>query len=154
MAVVPANLQLAAKPPDAAGAPPPPTALADTTAHHDTMAAAAPAAPPAQAVPPDSTTVTIIDGKTGAKQDVVVPSPANAAATANAAPAAIPAAASRQAVAGYTLRQALASHHYWLIFAAFVLIAMATYGVTLNLVPLLRAQGHSAAVAAAAEALS
>jgi hypothetical protein len=97
MAVVPANLQLAAKPPDAAGAPPPPTALADTTAHHDTTAAAAlaaPPAPPAQAVPPDSTTVTIIDGKTGAKQDVVVPSPTNAAAAANATSAAIPAAAS------------------------------------------------------------
>jgi len=95
MAVVPANLQLAAKPPDAAGAPPPPTALADTTAHNDAAAAApaaASAAPPAQAVPPDSTTVTIIDGKTGAKQDVVVPSPSNAAATANAAPAAISAA--------------------------------------------------------------
>ena len=99
MAVVPANLQLAAKPPDAAGAPPP-TALADTTAHHDIAAAATAAppgaatAPPAQAVPSDSTTVTIIDGKTGAKQDVVVPSPTNAAATANAVPAAIPAAAS------------------------------------------------------------
>ncbi len=92
MAVVPANLQLAAKPPDAAGAPPPPpTALADTTAHHDSAAAAttappgAAAAPPAQAVPPDSTTVTIIDGKTGAKQDVVVPSPANAAMPSNTA---------------------------------------------------------------------
>ena len=99
-AVVPANLQLTAKPPDASGPAPPPTALADTTAHHDTVAAAttappaAAAAPPAPAVPADSTTVTIIDGKTGAKQDVVVPSPTNAAATANATPAAIPAAAS------------------------------------------------------------
>jgi uncharacterized protein len=99
-AVVPANLQLTAKPPDASGPPPPPTALADTTAHHDTVAAAttappaAAAAPPAPAVPADSTTVTIIDGKTGAKQDVVVPSPTNAAATANATPGAIPAAAS------------------------------------------------------------
>jgi hypothetical protein len=98
--VVPANLQLTAKPPDASGPPPPPTALADTTAHHDTVAAAttappaAAAAPPAPTVPADSTTVTIIDGKTGAKQDVVVPSPTNAAATANATPGAIPAAAS------------------------------------------------------------
>ena len=58
----------------------------------------------------------------------------------------------RASEAGCTLRQALATRHYWLIFGAFVLIAMATYGVTLNLVPLLRAQGHSAAIAAAAQA--
>jgi MFS family permease len=61
-------------------------------------------------------------------------------------------AASAQPLGGYTLRQALASWHYWVIFAAFMLIAMATYGVTLNLVPLMRAQGHSAAIAAAAQA--
>src|SRR5271170_5073195 len=63
IAVVPANLQLAAKPSDAAGAPPP-TALADAAQHHDTQAAA-PTAPPAASVPANGTTVTIIDGKTG-----------------------------------------------------------------------------------------
>jgi len=79
-AVVPANLQIASKPSDAAGAPPP-TALADAGQHHDMQAAApaTPATPAAPSVPDNSTTVTIIDGKTGAKQDVVVPGPVNAA---------------------------------------------------------------------------
>jgi polysaccharide deacetylase 2 family uncharacterized protein YibQ len=90
IAVVPANLQLAAKPPDASGAaPPPPTALSDAATHHDLTAAAPPAAPPAAApapsAPANTTTITIIDGKTGAKQDVQVPAPANAAASASSA---------------------------------------------------------------------
>jgi polysaccharide deacetylase 2 family uncharacterized protein YibQ len=82
IAVVPANLQLAAKPPDASGAAPPlPSALSDAAQHHD-IAASVPAAPPAPvpAAPANTTTVTIIDGKTGAKQDVLVSGPANAAA--------------------------------------------------------------------------
>jgi polysaccharide deacetylase 2 family uncharacterized protein YibQ len=98
IAVVPANLQLAAKPPDASGAPPPPpTALSDAAQHHD-IAAAAPAGPsaPAPAAPANTTTVTIIDGKTGAKQDVLVAAPANAA-SANAA-ASVNGAASTDAV--------------------------------------------------------
>src|SRR5580704_9212307 len=91
IAVVPANLQLAAKPPGASGAPapaPPPTALSDAAQHND-VAAAAPAGPsataPAPAAPANTTTVTIIDGKTGAKQDVLVAAPANAAAPVNVA---------------------------------------------------------------------
>jgi uncharacterized protein len=80
VAVIPANLQLAAKPPDAPGAPPPPTALADASQNHDTQAAA-PAPPAAPNVPANSTTVTIIDGKTGAKEDVLVPAPVDNAAT-------------------------------------------------------------------------
>jgi MFS family permease len=53
---------------------------------------------------------------------------------------------------GCTLRQALASRQYWLIVVAFALISMATYGFTLNLIPLLRGQGQSAQTAAAAQA--
>ena len=100
IAVVPANLQLAAKPPDASGAPPPPpTALSDAAQHHDIAAAApagTPAPAPAPAAPANTTTVTIIDGKTGAKQDVLVAAPANAA-SANAA-ASVSGAASTDAV--------------------------------------------------------
>jgi uncharacterized protein len=99
IAVVPANLQLAAKPPDASGAPPPPpTALSDAAQHHD-IAAAAPAGTPAPApaAPANTTTVTIIDGKTGAKQDVLVAAPANTAASANAT-ASVNGAASTDAV--------------------------------------------------------
>jgi uncharacterized protein len=90
IAVVPANLQLAAKPADAPGSPPPPTAMADAGQHHDaqTAAPASPASPPTPNVPANSTTVTIINGETGAKQDVVVPGPVDAAAPVNpAAPA-------------------------------------------------------------------
>jgi hypothetical protein len=97
IAVVPANLQLAAKPPDASGAPPPPpTALSDAAQHHD-IAAAPPAPAPPPAAPANTTTVTIIDGKTGAKQDVLVAAPANTAASANAT-ASVNGAASTDAV--------------------------------------------------------
>src|SRR5271167_1133382 len=73
IAAVPANLKIAAKPPDATSAPPP-AASADAGQHHDIQAAtqaapAIPPAPPAQAVPANGATVTIIDGKTGTKQD-------------------------------------------------------------------------------------
>jgi uncharacterized protein len=90
IAVVPANLRVAAKPADAAGTPPP-TALADAGPHHDAQAAVpatAPASAPtpaAPSVPANSTTVTIINGETGTKQDVLVPGPANAATPVNAA---------------------------------------------------------------------
>jgi polysaccharide deacetylase 2 family uncharacterized protein YibQ len=97
IAAVPANLKIAAKPPDATSAPPP-AASADAGQRHDIQAGtqaapAIPPAPPAQAVPANGATVTIIDGKTGTKQDIVVPSPTGPA---NAVPpsgaAAVPAA--------------------------------------------------------------
>jgi hypothetical protein len=101
IAAVPANLKIAAKPPDATSAPPP-VASADAGQHQDIQAGtqvgmqAAPAIPPAPsavAVPANGATVTIIDGKTGTKQDIVVPSPTGPA---NAVPpsgaAAVPAA--------------------------------------------------------------
>jgi len=80
MAVVPANLQVAnaAKPGDAPPAPAP--AIVPATAPHAADSQAATAAPPAQTVPDNSTTVTIIDGKTGEKKEVVVPAAAGAAA--------------------------------------------------------------------------
>jgi MFS family permease len=53
---------------------------------------------------------------------------------------------------GITLREALAAGRYWLILITFFLIACATYGVMLNLVPLLQKQGASASYAAAAQA--
>jgi polysaccharide deacetylase 2 family uncharacterized protein YibQ len=83
MAVVPANLQIAAKTSDAPG-PPQPSASSDAAQRHDAPAAAS-APPPAQSAPANTTTVTIIDGKTGAKQEVVVPAPANGAAPTDAA---------------------------------------------------------------------
>jgi polysaccharide deacetylase 2 family uncharacterized protein YibQ len=65
---------------DIAAAPAPAAAQAP-----DTHAAIAP--PPAQSPAANSTTITIIDGKTGAKQEVVVPAPApNGAAAVPAAP--------------------------------------------------------------------
>jgi polysaccharide deacetylase 2 family uncharacterized protein YibQ len=79
IAVVPANLQIAANPSAAA---PPPAALSDAGEQHAVPAAAA---SPAPGPPANTTTITIIDGKTGAKQDVLVPAPANAAAPADAA---------------------------------------------------------------------
>ncbi len=80
MAVVPANLKLAAKPPEPAA--PQPAVAAAPDSHPVTPAAPAPAAAPA-----NSTTVTIIDGKTGEKKEVVVPAPAPAAAPAKGAAA-------------------------------------------------------------------
>jgi len=80
MAVVPANLQVAnrAKP---GGAPPAPArAIVPATAPHAADSQAVTAPPPAQTVPDNSTTVTIIDGKTGEKKEVVVPAAAGAAA--------------------------------------------------------------------------
>ena len=60
----------------------------------DTAQQQPPAAPAATAVPSappaNTTTVTIIDGKTGAKQEVVVPGPATPAAAAAAPAAALP----------------------------------------------------------------
>jgi uncharacterized protein len=84
MAVIPANLRIAAK-----TDVPPPAPVASSDAAQPS--AAMPAASPAQAAaPPNTTTITIIDGKTGTKQDITVPTPA-AGATATAAIAAGPA---------------------------------------------------------------
>jgi polysaccharide deacetylase 2 family uncharacterized protein YibQ len=86
MAVVPANLHLAstAKLPDL------PQALAPVPTPHAADAQPAAAAPPAQTAPANSTTITIIDGKTGEKKEVVVPGPAPEAAPAAANNAAAP----------------------------------------------------------------
>jgi len=66
-AIVPANMQIAAKAPAAQ------PQTADVTGSIPT-GQPTPAAPPAQPAPPANTmTVTIIDGKTGAKQEVIVP---------------------------------------------------------------------------------
>lgn len=53
---------------------------------------------------------------------------------------------------GETLPEALNNRHYWLMMGAFFLMAVATYGVTLNMVPMLRGQGQSAALAATVQA--
>ncbi len=96
MAVVSADLHLAsiAKPPDTTPASPQPMVPGAPPQTPDTHAAtAAPAAPGA---PANSTTVTIIDGKTGEKKEVVVPgptaeaAPATAAANSAATPDAVP----------------------------------------------------------------
>jgi len=82
MAVVPANLRVAANPPESQPAPNP--AVAAEAAPRRDGSTTAPAAPVTPAGPP-TTTVTIIDGKTGARQEVVVPAPVNPAPAANAA---------------------------------------------------------------------
>lgn len=85
-AVVPANLRIAAKSADIP-APPSPTPPAPSQPHEN-QAATASAPPPPAAVAPNTTTITIIDGKTGARQDVVIPAPANGGgAPVQAAPA-------------------------------------------------------------------
>lgn len=53
---------------------------------------------------------------------------------------------------GETLREALVGRHYWLMMSAFFLMAVATYGVTLNMVPMLRGQGQTATLAATVQA--
>lgn len=81
MAVVPANLRVAVKTSDIPAPPQPQPSSAATEQH----AASAPAAasstsPPGAGAPPNTTTVTIIDGKTGAKQEVFIPAPASGTA--------------------------------------------------------------------------
>jgi polysaccharide deacetylase 2 family uncharacterized protein YibQ len=85
MAVTPVNLHLAAKPTEAPAAP---QAAAPDAAAQPHEAVAPPSAPPVKDAPANTTTVTIIDGKTGARQEVQVPAPVSAppAATAPAAP--------------------------------------------------------------------
>jgi uncharacterized protein len=95
MAVVPANLKIAAKAPTAAA--PQPGAMAEagqaaggSEGHAAAALPAANAQNGAQGAKPNTTTVTIIDGKTGAQQEVVVPAPvpgSNAAPAKGAVPA-------------------------------------------------------------------
>lgn len=61
-------------------------------------------------------------------------------------------AAAKVAAQGLSLREALTTHRYWLMVVGFFLMAFATYGITLNLVPLMQHQGASASLAAAAQA--
>jgi len=84
MAVVPANIQVTAKPSNSSGAPSPAVAADADQSHGGQAAAPAGTAPPAPPAPA-TTTITIIDGKTGAKQEVQVPVPANAATAPSAA---------------------------------------------------------------------
>jgi uncharacterized protein len=83
MALVPANLRLATKTSDVP-APQQPGAPSSAAQQHESQAMAP--ASPAPGAPPNTTTVTIIDGKTGEKQEVVVPAPANGPAPIQAAP--------------------------------------------------------------------
>lgn len=82
--VVPANLRIATKSSDGPAQPSPnPPAASQPPNGQPTQSNAAPA-PQAPAAPmANTTTVTIIDGKTGARQDILVPGPA----TGNDAPA-------------------------------------------------------------------
>jgi uncharacterized protein len=79
MAVAPTDLRIAKEPPKVVAVPQPAAAV-DATEPPATATAAPPPAPPVKS--PAGVTVTIIDGKTGAKREVVVaapPVPANAA---------------------------------------------------------------------------
>ncbi len=78
MAVVPANLRVAVKTSDIPAPPQPQPSSAATEQH--AASAAASASPPGAAAPPNTTTITIIDGKTGGKQEVVIPAPASGTA--------------------------------------------------------------------------
>ncbi len=84
MAVVPANLRLAAKPADIPATPQPGAPTPSGVQPREGQVTE-PAAPSTPGTPPNTTTVTIIDGKTGAKQEIVVPAPASGAAPAQAA---------------------------------------------------------------------
>jgi uncharacterized protein len=87
MAIVPADLHIAAKTSQIPGAPQP-IAPGDAAQQHDQPAAivAPPAQQAAQAPAANTTTITIIDGKTGNRQEVMVPGPATAAAMPDTAP--------------------------------------------------------------------
>lgn len=74
MAAVPANLQITAKTPEIPPAQPTATTKAAPQPGASTTASASPSVPGA---PANTTMVTIIDGKTGARQEVVVPGSAN-----------------------------------------------------------------------------
>jgi uncharacterized protein len=85
MAAVPANLQIAAKSSETAPTAQPTVSLEAAQQHAGP--AATTAVPPAAGALANTTTITIIDGKTGARQEIVVPAPANSAAPVNAASA-------------------------------------------------------------------
>jgi hypothetical protein len=82
MIVVPANLHVAAvKAPDTPGAPP--AAAAGGPGRYD---GPVPIAPPAAETRAPTRTITIIDGKTGAKQEVEIPDPNKTVAAAESLP--------------------------------------------------------------------
>jgi uncharacterized protein len=76
MAAVRADMHVAARPPAMPGVTPSPSAEPQQPSQN--VAATQPGSlPAAQALPPGSTTITIIDGKTGERHEVVVPGPAS-----------------------------------------------------------------------------
>jgi uncharacterized protein len=89
MAVVPANIQVTAKTSNSGSGPSPVVAADADQSHGGQAAAPAGAAPPAPPAPA-TTTITIIDGKTGAKQEVQVPVPATAATPPSGQSTAVP----------------------------------------------------------------
>jgi len=84
MVAVPINLHAAtaAKKPDVADAPETTAAVRDPVRRDDSVATSAPERPPAG----NTKTVTIIDGKTGARQEVVIPAADNTAGMADSPP--------------------------------------------------------------------
>jgi polysaccharide deacetylase 2 family uncharacterized protein YibQ len=88
MAVTPVNLHLAAKPTESPAASQAATAPDASVQRHEPSAPLTP--PPAKDVPANTTTITIIDGKTGARQEVQVPGPANPVPAASTPAAPIP----------------------------------------------------------------
>lgn len=60
--------------------------------------------------------------------------------------------AQRDAVTSLSLRQAVATGQYWLMAVTFFLCGLGIQGVQLHVVPMLKAQGESAAIAAAVQA--
>jgi len=84
MAVVPANLRVVTKTSDIPLPPQPNVPSAADRSHEGSPAPPQPR--PAAGAPANTTTVTIIDGKTGAKQEVVIPAPATGAVPPSVAP--------------------------------------------------------------------
>jgi hypothetical protein len=80
MAVVPADLRMAKKAPEVIAVP---QAAAPVDAAEPATTATLPSAAPAR--PPSTVTITIVDGKTGAKREVIVAAPSQAATTAERA---------------------------------------------------------------------
>ncbi len=77
MAVVPADMHVVAKVPNIPGTGPPPLAQPQQAQQSHDAAAAAGQGSQGSPSAPGTTTITIIDGKTGERHEVVVPGPAN-----------------------------------------------------------------------------
>ncbi len=56
------------------------------------------------------------------------------------------------ALSGLTLREAVRTSHYWLMFVIYLLVAIGTYSVMVHMVPFLKGRGESAQTAAAVQA--